>query len=193
MQAPGTEIQEENRKIIHNANAEISALQHKIAGMGAAEDELRRKNHQLMQGWRGKARKLEQTQVFLAHIYHSHNGRPCANTLQELYDKLKHRILISQVQHATADQADLALYRTSHPPSDSQHFQGTLSKSSGNFPQQIRPSPDPEYIILGTRIGNIHCLNRAHHGRRAIHSFQLPVWRPDKSLGMHVNSRCLFF
>jgi len=145
-----------------------------------------------MQGWRGKARKLEQTQVFLAHIYHSHNGRPCANTLQELYDKLKHRILISQVQHATADQADLALYMTSHPPSDSQHFQGTLSKSSGNFPQQIRSSPDPEYIIPGTRIGNIHCLNRAHHGRRAIYSFQRPVWRPDNWVCMLTVDVCSF-
>jgi len=67
----GTEIQGVNVKIIRDANAEISALRNKIAGMEVAEDELRRKNHELMQGWREKARKLAQTQVFLAHIYSS--------------------------------------------------------------------------------------------------------------------------
>jgi len=76
----GTEIQGENGKIIRNANAEISALRNKIAGMGAAEEELRRKNHELIQGWMEKARKLAQTPVFLAHIYHSHNESPWANT-----------------------------------------------------------------------------------------------------------------
>jgi len=40
--------------------------------MGVVEEELRRKNHELMQGWREKARKLAQTQVLLAYIYHSH-------------------------------------------------------------------------------------------------------------------------
>jgi len=116
LRAQGAEIQGENDKIIRDANAEISALRNKIAGMGVVEDELRRKNHELMQGWREKAKKLAQTQVFLAHIYHSHNKRPCANTVQELYDKLKRRTLISQVQQAAADQADQALYMTSYPP-----------------------------------------------------------------------------
>jgi len=85
----------ENEKIIRDANAEISALRSKIGGMGVVEDELRRKNHELMQGWREKARKLAQTQVFLAHIHHSHNNRTCANTVQELYDKLNRWTLIS--------------------------------------------------------------------------------------------------
>jgi len=161
--------------------------------MGVVEDELRRKNHELMQGRREKARKLAQTQVFLAHIYHSHNKRPCANTVQELYDKLKRRTLISQVQQAAAGQAGQALYITSHPSSDSRHFQDTLSKSSGNFPQQIRPSLDPEYTLLGTKIGNIHGQNGAGPGARAIYSFQRPVRRPDHGQGMLFNGRRLFF
>jgi len=192
LRARGTEIQGENEKIIRDANAEISALRNKIAGMGVVEDELRRKNHELMQGWREKARKLAQTQVFLAHTYHSHNKRPCANTVQELYDKLKRRTLISQVQQAAANQADQALYMTSHPPSDSRHFQDTLSNSSGNFSQQIRPSLDPEYILPGTKIGNIHGQNGAGPGARAIHSFQRPVRRPDNQ-GMLFSGRRLFF
>jgi len=65
--------------------------------MGVVEDELRRKNYELMQGWREKARKLAPRQFFLAHIYHSHNKKPCADIKQELNDKLDRRTLISQV------------------------------------------------------------------------------------------------
>ena len=63
------------------------------------------------------------------------------------------------------------LYMTSYPPSDSRHFQDNLSKSSGNSPQQIRPSLDPEYILPGTKIGSIHGQNGTGAGARAIHSF----------------------
>ncbi|PUU73394.1 hypothetical protein B9Z19DRAFT_1004554 [Tuber borchii] len=168
LRARGTEIQGENEKIIRDANAEISALRNKIAGMGVVEDELRRKNHELMQGWREKARKLAQT--------------------QELYDKLKRRTLISQVQQAAADQADQALYITSHLPSDSRHFQDSLSKSPGNFPQQIRPNLDPEYTLPGAKIGNIHGQNGAGPGGRAVQSFQRPARRPDNGGGMLFNA-----
>jgi len=168
-------------------------MRNKIAGMGVVEDELRRKNHELMQGWREKARKLAQTQVLLAHIHHSHNKRPFAKTVQELYDKLKRRTLISQVQQAAADQADQALYMTPHPPSDSRHFQDSLSKSLGNFPQQTRPSMGPEYILTGAKIGNIHGQNGAGPGSRAIQSFQRPIQRPDNGEGMLFNGRRWFF
>jgi len=43
--------------------------------MGFVEDQLRRKNHELIEGWREKARKLAQTQAFLAHIYHSYKKK----------------------------------------------------------------------------------------------------------------------
>lgn len=62
--------------------------------MGVVKDELRRKNYELVRGWREKARMLAQTQVLWAHVYHSHNKRPCAETVEELYDKLKCRKLI---------------------------------------------------------------------------------------------------
>jgi len=85
------------------------------------------------------------------------------------------------------------LYMTSHLPSDSRHFQDTLCESSGNFPQPIWSGLDPEYILPGRRIGNIHHQNRAGRGGRAIHSFQRPVRRPDNGPGRLINSRYLFF
>lgn len=50
-------------KIIHEANTEIARLREKVAGLETAEDELKRKNHELMENWREKGRKLAQTQV----------------------------------------------------------------------------------------------------------------------------------
>lgn len=50
-------------KIIRDANSEIASLRDKVAAMTIAEEELRRKNHELMEGWREKGRKLAQTQV----------------------------------------------------------------------------------------------------------------------------------
>jgi len=91
------------------------------------------------------------------------------------------------------DQADQALYMTSHPPSDSWHFQDTLNQSLENCPQQIRPSLNHEYILPGTKIGNIHAQNRAGPGTRAIHSFQRPLRRPDNGQIMLFNGRRLLF
>ncbi|KAG0639185.1 hypothetical protein HOY80DRAFT_964424 [Tuber brumale] len=169
LRARGTEIQGENEKIVRDANAEISALRNKIAGMRAVEDELRRKNHELMQGWREKAKKLAQT--------------------QELYDKLKRRTLISQVQQAATDQADQALNMTSHQPSDSRYFQDSLSNSAGNFPQQIQPSLEPEYTLTGAKIGSIHAQGGIGPGGRAGQSLQRPGRRPDDVGGMYLNDQ----
>ncbi|CAZ80628.1 unnamed protein product [Tuber melanosporum] len=172
LRARGTEIQGENEKIIRDANDEISALRNKIAGMRVVEDELRRKNHELLQGWREKARKLAQT--------------------QELYDKLKRRTLISQVQQAATDQADQALYMTSHQPSDSRYFQDSLNKSAGNFSQQIQPSLEPEYTLTGAKIRNTHAQGGIGPGGRAGQSLQRPGRRPDDVGGMFLNDQTPF-
>jgi len=82
---------------------------------------------------------------------------------------------------------------TSHPPYNSRHCLDTLRKSLGNFPQQIRASPDHQYIPPGTNIGNSHRQNEAGSGARAIYSFQRPVRRPDNGQGMLVNGRRLLF
>lgn len=52
-------------KLIRDANSEIGNLRDKVAAMSITEEELRRKNHELMEGWREKGRKLARTQVLL--------------------------------------------------------------------------------------------------------------------------------
>jgi E3 ubiquitin-protein ligase CCNP1IP1 len=50
-------------KVIHDANVEVARLQDKVARLTTSEEDLRKKNHELMEGWREKGRKLAQTQV----------------------------------------------------------------------------------------------------------------------------------
>ncbi|PWW71680.1 hypothetical protein C7212DRAFT_367151 [Tuber magnatum] len=141
--------------------------------MGIIEDELRRKNHELMQGWREKARKLART--------------------QELYDKLKRRTLISQVRQAAADQADHVLCMPSHQPSDAMHFQDSLSKPAGTFPQHTRPSLEPEYTPAGAKMGSIHGQNGPGPGGRTGQSLQRLGRRPDNGGGMFFNEQTPFW
>lgn len=54
------------------------------------QDSLRRKNEELAQAFRDKSRKHSQT--------------------QELYDKLKHRVMLGQVQNAASDAVDHTIH-----------------------------------------------------------------------------------
>ncbi|KAH8150617.1 uncharacterized protein LAJ45_05313 [Morchella importuna] len=128
-------------KIIRDANSEIASLRDKIAAMTIAEEELRRKNHELMEGWREKGRKLAQT--------------------QELYDKLKRRTLISQVRNAASENVNQAILMsaqqsasTHHPP----HLQDlAAAHHTQQRPQNRRQRHDgqPDFIMTGARIGNV--------------------------------------
>lgn len=73
-------------KIIHDANSEISSLRNKIISMSTDQDALRRKNEELNHHLREKNKKLLQT--------------------QELYDKMKRRGLLDQVQTAASNAVD---------------------------------------------------------------------------------------
>ncbi|KUJ06932.1 uncharacterized protein LY89DRAFT_767219 [Mollisia scopiformis] len=73
-------------KVIHDANSEISNLRNKIQNMQVDQDTLRRRNKELAQAFREKSKKQMQT--------------------QELYDKLKRRSLLGQVQDAASDAVD---------------------------------------------------------------------------------------
>ncbi|KAE9371736.1 hypothetical protein N431DRAFT_410726 [Stipitochalara longipes BDJ] len=73
-------------KIIHDANGEISNLRNKMSNMQVDQDGLRRKNEELIQVVREKSRKQLQT--------------------QELYDKLKRRAMLGEVQNAALDAVD---------------------------------------------------------------------------------------
>lgn len=86
-------------KVVHNANSEISNLRTKVSSMvilwyqlccadcpkdmSLDQDTLIRKNEELVQAFREKSRKQLQT--------------------QELYDKLKRRTMLGQVQTAASD------------------------------------------------------------------------------------------
>ncbi|TVY33995.1 E3 ubiquitin-protein ligase [Lachnellula subtilissima] len=73
-------------KIISDANSEISNLRSKVSNMQVDQDSFRRKNEELFQALREKTRKHLQT--------------------QELYDKLKRRAMLGQVQNAASDAVD---------------------------------------------------------------------------------------
>ncbi|KAH8808911.1 cyclin B1 interacting protein-like protein 1 [Xylogone sp. PMI_703] len=73
-------------KLVHDANSEITALQNKLSSLQLDQENLRRKNEELAQAFREKSRKHLQT--------------------QELYDKLKRREMLGQVQHAASCAAE---------------------------------------------------------------------------------------
>lgn len=73
-------------KIIQDANGEILNLRNKMSNMAMDQESLRQKNEELIQAFRDKNRKLLQT--------------------QELYDKLKRRDMLGQVQNAASDAVD---------------------------------------------------------------------------------------
>lgn len=102
-------------KIIHDANGEISNLRTKMSNMQADQDSLRRKNEELIQALREKNRKHLQT--------------------QELYDKLKRRAMLGQVQNAASDAVD-------------QNIQASVTASRfvdrvDNQTENHRPPPPP--------------------------------------------------
>ncbi|OTA63136.1 hypothetical protein K449DRAFT_329426 [Hypoxylon sp. EC38] len=83
-------------KVINEANLEITNLQNKLTGkflsfsLPTASDSLRRKNDELAQAYKEKNRKLLQ--------------------IQELYDKLKRKAMLGQIQDAAEDAIDSTLH-----------------------------------------------------------------------------------
>ncbi|TVY81257.1 E3 ubiquitin-protein ligase CCNB1IP1 [Lachnellula suecica] len=73
-------------KIINDANSEISNLRNKVSGMQVDQESVRRKNQELVEALREKSRKNSQ--------------------IQEMYDKLKRRAMLGQVQNAASDAVD---------------------------------------------------------------------------------------
>ena len=63
-------------KFFGEASAEILQLKDKITTLSTKEEELKRKNHELMEGWREKGRKLAQTQVYCS----PHPGVACVGS-----------------------------------------------------------------------------------------------------------------
>ncbi|CZT07144.1 related to lactose regulatory protein [Rhynchosporium graminicola] len=76
-------------KLVHEANEQITTLQDKVTNMQADQESLVRRNEEIANALREKNRKHLQT--------------------QELYDKLKRRSMLSQVQDAASDEVDNAI------------------------------------------------------------------------------------
>ncbi|KAF5239549.1 hypothetical protein FAUST_4870 [Fusarium austroamericanum] len=76
-------------KTVSDANAEIGGLHHKMSGLAAEQESLRRKHEEISQAYKEKSRKVLQ--------------------LQELYDKVKRRAELGQIQRAASDAVDHTL------------------------------------------------------------------------------------
>ncbi|KAG8673415.1 hypothetical protein FPOAC2_06858 [Fusarium poae] len=76
-------------KTVSDANTEIEGLHHKMSGLAAEQESLRRKHEEISQAYKEKSRKVLQ--------------------LQELYDKVKRRAELGQIQRAASDAVDHTL------------------------------------------------------------------------------------
>uniref|UniRef100_A0A0D2Y502 RING-type domain-containing protein n=1 Tax=Fusarium oxysporum (strain Fo5176) TaxID=660025 RepID=A0A0D2Y502_FUSOF len=77
-------------KTVNEANSEIEGLHHKLST--AEQDALRRKNGEISRAYKDKSRKVLQ--------------------LQELYDKVKRKAELGQIQRAASDAVDSTLQTT---------------------------------------------------------------------------------
>ncbi|KAI0022562.1 hypothetical protein F4780DRAFT_182848 [Xylariomycetidae sp. FL0641] len=80
-------------KVLNDANAEITDLHNKLTSVKTDQDHLRKKNEELVQAYKEKNRKLLQT--------------------QELYDKLKRKAMMGQIQDAAEDAVDSTIHGAS--------------------------------------------------------------------------------
>ncbi|KAI1336042.1 cyclin B1 interacting protein-like protein 1 [Xylariaceae sp. FL0016] len=80
-------------KIVNEANAEITDLRQKLTSMDMDQENLRKKNEELALAFKDKNKKLLQT--------------------QELYDKLKRKAMLGQMQDAAEHAVDSQLHHTS--------------------------------------------------------------------------------
>ncbi|KAI1103906.1 hypothetical protein F4804DRAFT_308854 [Jackrogersella minutella] len=115
-------------KVISEANLEITSLQNKLTGMRMDQDSLHRKNEELTHAYKEKNRKLLQ--------------------IQELYDKLKRKAMLGQIQDAAEDAIDSTLYRS--PQGASQFENGSLgSQNPTGFEELATPYRQHHTTIQG--------------------------------------------
>ncbi|KAI1763180.1 hypothetical protein GGR53DRAFT_531743 [Hypoxylon sp. FL1150] len=107
-------------KLINDANVEVSGLQSKLARKST--DPSISKNEELTQAYKEKSRKCMQ--------------------IQELYDKLKRKAMLGQMQNAAEDAADTTLNASLE---DGQQFEGGVQNPANHddhaFYGQHRPAP----------------------------------------------------
>lgn len=116
--------------IINDANSQLTSLQNKVASMALDQDNLRRKYDELAQAYKDKNRKLLQA--------------------QELYDKLKRKAMLGQIQDAASDAVDTTLQ--GGPGASMGAHTADRFDTQGGYEQQfgtpMRPSHHPERLDL---------------------------------------------
>ncbi|KAI0135010.1 hypothetical protein F4814DRAFT_399656 [Daldinia grandis] len=130
-------------KVINGANLEISRLEGKLSGMGMEHENLRRKNDELAHAYKEKNRKLLQ--------------------IQELYDKLKQRAMLGQMQDAAEDAVDSALH--------GQSLDRAQFESAGQSPAEYQDHGTP-YAHHRPALHEQHRMSTGYHhqGIRQDHS-----------------------
>ncbi|KAJ6024101.1 cyclin [Penicillium herquei] len=126
-----TGLKTETDKAAFNANSEISSLRKKVLDLEASQDELKKKNQELVNQCREKSKRLSQ--------------------MTTLYNLLKARTLHSQMETAAADSVAKTLRTTSSrsdqpdiaTPSGSSYAPSISTISRASFP---RASPSRESV-----------------------------------------------
>ncbi|ATZ55646.1 hypothetical protein BCIN_12g02200 [Botrytis cinerea B05.10] len=160
-------------KIIHDANSEISNLRNKMQGMNSDNDALRRKNEELHHDLRERNKKLLQT--------------------QELYDKMKRRGMLDQVQTAASNAVDDTIQATTNgnrftenpgtndhrPPLYANQQTGPLNHASGFLNSTMPPPPQrrrhsSEWDNIGSQ-GQSHVSQHYNHVQATPSSHRQPL------------------
>ncbi|KAG8361853.1 hypothetical protein FVEN_g518 [Fusarium venenatum] len=101
-------------KTVSDANTEIEGLHHKMSGLVAEQESLRRKHEEVSQAYKEKSHKVLQ--------------------LQELYDKVKRRAELGQIQRAASDAVDHTLQAAQLDPG----YSGNMT-AQGNIENNRAP------------------------------------------------------
>ncbi|KAF4337694.1 e3 ubiquitin ligase ccnb1ip1 [Fusarium beomiforme] len=118
-------------KTVNDANSEIEGLHHKLSNLAAEQDDLRRKNDEISRAYKDKSRKVLQ--------------------LQELYDKVKRKAELGQIQKAASDAVDSSLH--------------TIQLDPGygvNFPKQSHVESNPAPVFNQSHRIDISGMNTSH-------------------------------
>ncbi|KAK2754791.1 hypothetical protein FQN54_006684 [Arachnomyces sp. PD_36] len=122
-------------KVVHDANTEISSLQARISDMQLGQDQLHKKNQELVEMYREKSKK--HTQV------------------TNLYNLLKSRAMRSQIQSAASDSVAHTLESFSGPRTDSNSFPDLHQSLSSHTPMP-RANQHGQFPIDHNGVEQIH-------------------------------------
>ncbi|OJD16188.1 hypothetical protein AJ78_03620 [Emergomyces pasteurianus Ep9510] len=129
-------------KVIHDANSEISNLQNRISDMQVNQEQLQKKNHELVEIYREKCKKHAQ--------------------VTNLYNLLKSRAMRSQIQTAASDSVTQVLDSLGGPPKSSSSIEDLYRPLTSLAPSPRR-SP-MRYPTTSMGIEQLHRNQRSGSG-----------------------------